>query len=173
MSPRASTDESPAFEERQHFRQPWLVGVLVLVVGAIVWGWWAGRGDDSEDGTVALVLALGSTAATAVWFGIMHLRTVVDDDGLDVRFVRGAGAHHFAPSEMASVASVTYHPLREFGGWGTRWGRGGDRAYNVSGNRGVEVIDRSGRRWVIGSRRPDELAAAIAALGVPRGRRDA
>jgi hypothetical protein len=38
-------------------------------------------------------------------------------------------------------------------------GRG--MAYTVSGNRGVQIELTSGRKILIGSRRPEELAAAI------------
>ena len=34
-------------------------------------------------------------------------------------------------------------------------------AYNVSGNRGVQPVFSNGKRLLIGSQRPDELAAAI------------
>jgi hypothetical protein len=36
-------------------------------------------------------------------------------------------------------------------------------AYNVSGNRGVEVELTDGRTVMVGSRRPDELAGALQA----------
>jgi hypothetical protein len=38
------------------------------------------------------------------------------------------------------------------------------RAYNVSGNRGVEITLANGKRVLIGSQRSDELAAAIARI---------
>ena len=55
-----------------------------------------------------------------------------------------------------------YRPVLEYGGWGVRYtpfGRGW--AYNVSGNRGVQLVMSSGRRALVGSQRPDDLAGAI------------
>ena len=46
------------------------------------------------------------------------------------------------------------------GGWGFRWGSSG-RAYNLRGNRGVQLTLADGGRLLLGSQRADELAAAI------------
>lgn len=65
-------------------------------------------------------------------------------------------------SEIAHFEARTYSPLREYGGWGIR-GFGSNRAYNVSGNHGVELVLKDGRKVLIGSQRADDLALAIAA----------
>ena len=52
-------------------------------------------------------------------------------------------------------------PIREYGGWGIRGFRS-KRAYNVTGDRGVELTLVDGRKVGIGSRRAGELADAIA-----------
>jgi hypothetical protein len=64
-------------------------------------------------------------------------------------------------SEIGSVQAVTYRPLREFGGWGIRWGWKGSRAYSIAGNRGVELELREGKLIVVGSETPEALATAI------------
>ena len=58
----------------------------------------------------------------------------------------------------------TYRPMREYGGWGIKTGRG-KRAYNVSGNRGVELEFEGGRKLLIGSKKPEQLANAIESIG--------
>ncbi len=54
----------------------------------------------------------------------------------------------------------TYRPILEYGGWGIRYGWKG-MAYNVSGNRGVQLELSSGKRVLIGSQRPEELVQMI------------
>ncbi|WFN33782.1 DUF6141 family protein [Methanogenium sp. S4BF] len=61
---------------------------------------------------------------------------------------------------IAAAESVSYRPLRDYGGWGIRWGKRG-AAYMVSGNRGVCVSLSDGTSFLIGSQRADELAAAL------------
>jgi len=55
---------------------------------------------------------------------------------------------------------LTYSPISDYGGWGIRYGSIG-KAYNVSGNRGVQLELLNGERILIGSQKPEELAAAI------------
>jgi len=64
--------------------------------------------------------------------------------------------------DIVSCEVRTYSPIREFGGWGIRYGRG-TKAYNVSGNRGIQLELSNGKRVLIGSQRPEELAGAIEA----------
>ena len=65
-------------------------------------------------------------------------------------------------TEVASAEAVTYSALIEYGGWGIR-GMGKNVALNARGNRGVRLHLQNGNRVLIGSQRPEELAAAIAA----------
>ena len=58
------------------------------------------------------------------------------------------------------ATAVTYSPLWDYGGWGIRCGRKGI-AYNVSGDRGVQLELERGRPILIGSQRAEELARAI------------
>lgn len=67
-------------------------------------------------------------------------------------------------SEIESLKSVTYRPLREFGGWGVR-GIGKRKAWTARGNRAVELSLSEGRQLLIGSDRPQRLAERIRTLG--------
>ena len=70
------------------------------------------------------------------------------------------GRRRFAFDDIASCEARTYRPLLEYGGWGIRWGPSG-RAYNVKGNRGVQLVLSSGKRLLVGSQKAEELATAI------------
>jgi hypothetical protein len=112
-------------------------------------------------------------------FTTMRLITTVRRDGLYIRYVpfvnRRIGFHTIKGCEAR-----TYQPIREYGGWGIRWGRSG-RVYNVKGTRGVQLVLEGGARakrthgrrvhgrgaprvdvkLMIGSQRADELAKVI------------
>ncbi len=63
-------------------------------------------------------------------------------------------------ADIASAESVTYSPIADYGGWGIRgWGK--KVALNARGNRGVRLTLRDGRRVLVGSQRPEELAEAL------------
>jgi len=94
-----------------------------------------------------------------IW--IARLETEVRQDGLYIRYVPfHRHFKRFQAEDLSEYHARTYRPILEYGGWGIRFGWKG-RAYNVSGNRGVQLVFRDGRRMLIGSSRPSELEEAI------------
>lgn len=168
------TTEQILFREDQRFRQPWLWAVLVATVapGPLVFGYGVVRQvigghqwGSKPMSDVALSTAAGLTTLFAVgllaFFWTARLITIVKRDGLFIRFK----PIHFSLeridlSTVESVEAVAYKPLSQFGGWGIRYGIR-SKAYNMSGNKGVRLSMGGGRSLLIGSQRPDELAAAI------------
>lgn len=92
-------------------------------------------------------------------FYSLKLITEVRDDGLNIRFY--PLANRIIPYENIKCCEArTYSPIREYGGWGIRFGRKG-KAYNVSGNRGVQLELSEGKPLLIGSQKSEELAHII------------
>jgi hypothetical protein len=151
--------DGPAlFQETQSFRRnPWaafaVAGVLAAV-GALL----GSRVPLPATGWLGLC-AGGSVALLLLVAG---LDTEVRLDGLYVRFRPFTRRRRIGWREIVRAEACRYRPLREYGGWGIRFGPRG-KAYNVHGDRGVRLELTDGRRLLIGSQRPDELAAAIAA----------
>ena len=54
----------------------------------------------------------------------------------------------------------SYNPIRDYGGWGIRWGTKG-KAYNVSGNRGLYLEFSDGKQLLIGLQKPEEFVEAL------------
>jgi hypothetical protein len=128
------------------------LGLVVAFAGCIVSG--------PNPGSVILLVVL-ACVGFLLFFG--ELRTEVRDEALYTRVFPLTRQHRFSWGEIRSCEARTYRPLLEYGGWGVRCGRGG-KAYNVSGNRGVQLEFTNGKRLLIGSQRPEELAAAIQEL---------
>lgn len=63
---------------------------------------------------------------------------------------------------IASYQTRTFHPIRDCGGWGIRWGREG-KPHIVGGDEGLQLLLNDGKQVVIGSRRVRELEAAVRA----------
>jgi hypothetical protein len=62
--------------------------------------------------------------------------------------------------QIQSVETIKHDIARDYGGYGIRSTREG-KAYVAGGGRGVRVTLDKGEKLVVGSQRPDELAAAI------------
>jgi len=93
-----------------------------------------------------------------------RLETEVRSSGLYLRFFPFHWKFRKIPLEgVRSCEARTYRPIRDYGGWGIR-AAVNRRAYNVSGNRGVELEYENGKILLIGSGKADQLASAIASI---------
>ncbi len=160
------------FHEEQQFRQPW-VWVLLLVITVCVAGMfihgiytqlylgqpWGDRPMSNNALIISATISILITAGLALLFYKLKLITKVDADGIHIRFVPLTSKT--IPFETITSCKVrTYRPIREYGGWGIRFSRKG-RAYNVSGDRGVQLEFSKGMPLLIGSQKPEELSDVI------------
>lgn len=94
----------------------------------------------------------------------VRLITEVTPDALWVKLAPFRG--RLIPLDtIATAFAREYSPMREYGGWGIRTSSEG-RAYNASGNKGVQLVLKDHSRVLIGSQKPEELVAALRAGGV-------
>lgn len=140
------------FEETQRFGV-WIYGVLIGLAGLI--GFIGGSVGAASATTAPIVLLILAT----VFFAAARQETVADREGVRIKtlyFVR----RFISYTDIVTAEAVTYRPLGDFGGWGYRLSANG-KAYNMRGDRGVQLTLVDGGRVLIGSQRPDALAAAL------------
>lgn len=141
-------------------RWRWL-GLLGGAGGIAVFAW-AAAVDPPRDAweTLAVGLVMLVLVFVVAMVAFAKLIIVVSGSVIDVRW--WILLHRSIPRrDIARVAAVVYRPIREFGGWGIRFGRKGARCYSISGDRAVELTLTDGRRVLLGSLDPEPLAAAI------------
>jgi hypothetical protein len=111
----------------------------------------------------AVLVGLGVPIAIVVLFLILRLETEVRSDGLYVRYYPfHISFRKFSPDDLSECHARQYRPIREFGGWGIRCGLfGKGKAYNVSGNKGVQLVFKNGKRLLIGSQKAEEFEEAL------------
>ncbi|MCX8210958.1 MAG: hypothetical protein OTI34_07930 [Lewinella sp.] len=145
------------YGESQKFNQWWLwllnfvIFAALAVMGFNAWG----------EGVGVLTAAVGpmSMALVMILLATIELRTVITEDGLEVKFWP-FGRRRIFKSEIKTARVRKYAPLREFGGWGYRIGPGG-KAFNMQGNMGLQLEMMDGEKLLIGTRKPEELAAWV------------
>ncbi len=155
------------FREVQHFRQLWL---WVLVLGISLTSIWGAVqqlglgipfGNNPAPDGVMILLAVVFGLIFPIGFYFMNLATEVRQDGVYYRFFPfHLRFRSLALKDIMEYEVRTYSPIRDYGGWGIRYGRKG-KAYNASGNRGVWLKLADGGRVLFGSQRPDEFATAL------------
>lgn len=150
------------FKEKQRFKQIWiwllLLGINAQFIFAIVYqiilGHTFGNNPMSNMG-IAISFIISITLSVLFYF--LNLETQIDGNGIYVRFFPFHKKFIFYPRNTIKNAYVrTYKPLREFGGWGLRGG-----AYNVSGNKGLQIEFTNGTTILIGTNEPDKMQEAI------------
>ncbi len=159
----------PTFHEVQQFRQVW-IWVLVCALAGLMWYAAVSQlllhrpyGDRPMPDILLVIfwIIFGLGLPALFFFG--RLVTEVRDDGIYIRFLPfHRSFRRIAFTEVKQYKVRTYRPIREYGGWGIRHGRNG-KAYNVSGDRGVQLELWDGQRLLIGSLRAEELERAIEA----------
>lgn len=155
------------YREVQHFRQPliwiFLVFLSLFSIYGMVQQVILGKpfGDNPAPDIFLIIIVVTTGLGLPILFYIMNLTTEVRTDGLYLRFFPfHLSFRKIGWEGLASCEVRTYSPIREYGGWGLRYGRKG-KAYNVSGNRGLQLELSSGERILIGSQHPESLAESL------------
>ncbi|MFC1940694.1 DUF6141 family protein [Chloroflexota bacterium] len=162
-----SNNSNCLYHEIQHFRQIWL-WILILSISAIsLWGMiqqlFLGKpfGNNPAPDTMLIIIVFIFGLGFPYIFYKMNLTTEVRSDGIHYRFFPFHFSFHKIKFEDLFKYEVqTYNPIRDYGGWGIRWGSKG-KAYNVSGSRGVYLEFSNGKQLLIGSQKPEELVEAL------------
>ena len=118
-------------------------------------------GNNPAPDVVMVVILIIFGLSFPIFFYVINLTTEVRNDGLYIRFYPLHCA--FLRIELEKITKyevLTYSPLREYGGWGMRYSMKG-KAYNVYGNRGVQLQLSNGTRLLIGSQKPEQLVEAL------------
>jgi hypothetical protein len=164
------------FREVQKFNAWWVWLILAGAFAASVLPLWYGLwsqlttgepwgnkpADDMTLGVITLFITL-MMAGLLVLFFTMRLETEITQEEISFRFPPLVRKWRIIPREnILKVESGKYNPIRDYGGWGVRQGFGKKgRAYNVSGNMGLTLYLKDGKKVLIGTRRAQAIAASM------------
>lgn len=159
--------ENILFEEKQKPKQFWIWALLIVVCSMPLYGLYSqmvlgkpfGNNPMSNSGLVLLFCFL---LLTAVFVLNITLRTKICKDGIYVKmFPFHAKFKVYHKESLAEAYVRKYQPVKEYGGWGLRYGFKNGIAFNVSGNMGLQLELKSGKKILIGSNKPKELEHAL------------
>lgn len=158
------------FREVQKMDQLW----VRLVVGiSVVFSWYGAYqqlilgkpfGNNPAPDWMMFVLLLVFGIVFPLFFHSFKMVTEVRKEGLYIRFYPFHFSFRYFPiKNIQDYEVLTYSPIRDYGGWGIRYGLKGT-AYNAKGNRGVhfEFVDEGKvKKLMVGSQIPEKLSEAI------------
>lgn len=161
------------FKEEQQFRQWWhIVLILAAIVPAmimciytlyrqIVVGVQVGNSPAPNVVMIIVFIALG--VVLWVYFSL-KLEVWIDQDGIHYRFFPLVIKNQFISKEEIQRFEIRkYNPIIDYGGWGVRrsFGRKWQKAYNVSGNIGLQLYLTNGKKVLFGTQRSQAIMYAI------------
>lgn len=166
--------EKVLFSEEQRFTQKWLwlliIGAtLVSIVPTVVricsqeimgkpWG-----NNPTETSILLLILLFEILVMGGVVLLIykMKLKVEIKSDGFWFCFPPLARKWRcIKKEEIASFKVRNYRPVSEYGGWGIKGSRR-NKAYNISGNVGLQLVLKDGRKVLFGTQKSQAIEYAM------------
>ncbi len=159
------------FSESQRFKQWWLWIVLLVPNGLLLFEVFQQlvsrqQFGDKPSGNAGLFTVTGLLILVTIFIFSFRLETKIKNDGIYVRFFPfHLSFRHYTWSKINKSFVRQYNPIAEYGGWGLRFGFGKGKAYNVSGNKGLQLEFNDNAKLLIGTNKPDELTETLKKIG--------
>ncbi len=160
----------PIFYEKQ-IQDMWWVRLIVVVPTLIIWwkviqqiGFGMPAGNNAMSNTMLIIFGV-FMAALAYLMWTSNLQTWFYKDKIVYRFYPfHFKDHEIKWSDVKSATMVSYSPIKDYGGWGIRFGSKGN-AYNVKGNIGLRLEMKKGLSILFGTQQADEMLQALQQAG--------
>ncbi|MCI2230133.1 hypothetical protein MC378_13220 [Polaribacter sp. MSW13] len=163
------------FKEEQRFTQSWLViiPIIALIIPLCIGIYGITQqiflkqpfGDQPMSDAGLLFFTFVMLCFSILIF-IFKLSCRIDENGIHYQFF----PMHFSTktikwSELKTAKVRTYLPLSEYGGWGFRSGFFGNKAkgkaFNVSGDVGIQLEFKNGKKLLIGTQKKEEAKRVL------------
>jgi hypothetical protein len=155
------------FSESQRFRQWWMWTILFIAflvpLGFGCYNWYL-HGFEKQ-WLYGLSVTVIGPILILVLLRVIKLETKIDHTGVYYCFAPFQRKLSLKPwDEVAKAYVREYKPIREFGGWGIRISLRNGAAYNISGNMGLQLVMKNGKKLLIGTQQPNEINELLLTL---------
>ncbi|WP_211290291.1 hypothetical protein [Polaribacter gangjinensis] len=155
------------FKEEQRFTQLWLIILIIfsslVPIGVVISEYQ--KDENAFSVEMLLVIILLILVPLAIIF-LFKLSTRIDEQGIHYQFF----PFHFSDrkiswNEISKAYVRTYDPIGEFGGWGLKGGnifnKSKGKAINVSGDIGIQLELKNGKKLLIGTQKEAEAKSVL------------
>lgn len=148
------------FEEKQSMQKMWwifipvIIGPASLLIGVLT----EDNPAEIQEMWVAFFITLGITLLVVALLFSFRLYTHIDNEGVTLRYTPFIKKRTYAWADIERAWLRKYKPISEYGGWGIKgnfFKKG--TAYNVWGNKGLQLYLKNGKNILIGTQKPTEL----------------
>lgn len=154
------------FNEEQRFTQTWLISLMAIqaIIGIIVISneFFESSRRDVTSFIIGLIVIIVATS----FIFLFKLKTRIDELGIHYQFF----PFHFKLktifwNQMETAKIRTYDAFSEYGGYGLKggffWKKDKGRAINVSGDIGIQLTLKTGKKILIGTLKGNDAAAVL------------
>ena len=153
-------------------RQWWIQLVLAIPIILFIWAFVQQMimgvpfGENPmSDFSLLLMGALVFGLSALLWTA--SLKTEYHADGLQYRFFPfHLKTHQLKWSEVKQASLLRYRPIKDYGGWGLRYSFKNGKAFNVSGNLGIRMELKDGKKILFSTQDPDEVRKVFSKIKV-------
>lgn len=152
------------FKEEQRFTQTWVITLMVIstIVPLVLIGKEYASGEMEITEFIG-VLCLLIFATSFIFF--FKLTTRIDDIGIHYQFFPfHLRLKTIKWQELSKIHVRKYDPISEYGGWGyhkTLWNKKKGKAINVSGDLGIQLEFKNGKKLLIGTRQETSIKRVL------------
>lgn len=155
------------FKEEQRFTQLWLIvliGVSMIVPLGIIITTYIKEPDSFS--TLEFIAILGIMAVASGIIFIFKLSSRIDEQGFHYKFFPFHRTFRLiAWHEVQSAYLRNYDAISEYGGWGLKggalWNRSNGTAIYVSGDIGIQLELKNGKKILIGTQKQHDAQAVL------------
>jgi general stress protein CsbA len=155
------------FKEEQRFTQTWLIIILAISMLIGIVSITVKYLDESSDYSLQeFVISLIVVMLVTGFIFLFKLDTRIDQDGIHYKFFPFHWSFKVINWVAINKAYVrTYDPIGEYGGWGLKggafWNKGKGKAINVSGDIGIQIELKDGKKLLIGTQKQADVKSVL------------
>lgn len=166
--------EKVLFTEEQRFTQKWIwfliIGATLISVGPTLYGIFSQEitgkpwGNNLTETSILLLILffeLVVMGTITILFYKIRFKVEINQDGLWFSYpplLRKI--HQIKKEEIERFEVRTYNPVLDYGGWGIK-GSSKNKAYNVSGNTGLQLYMKNGSKILFGTQQSGAIEYAM------------
>ncbi len=161
------TDKVKIFKEEQRFTQTWLIALLsISLIAPIILIISEYSKEDSKMTSNEFILTLIAILVSIGFIFLFKLKTRIDEKGIHYQFF----PFHFKLktilwNEINAANVRKYDAVSEFGGWGLKggllWKKSNGTAVNVSGDIGIQLELKNGKKILVGTQKENEAKQVL------------
>lgn len=156
------------FNETQRFTQWWLQTINIVIVALLLYGiykWFflgESVGNVAADDKLGQAISIFAVALSIPLIYLFRLKTSIDEIGIHYQFIPiNFSKKTIRWGDIEKCYVRTYKPIKEFGGWGYRSFFGSNKAVNIKGNKGIQLVLKNGDKLLIGTQKENDAKMVI------------